>query len=44
MECFTVWADGTPGSAHLFSYHTKTAFRDLGNPEFRTLAPDCGRY
>ena len=32
-------AGATPGYAHLFSYHPKTGFRDLGNPEFTMTAP-----
>jgi hypothetical protein len=32
-------AGAAPGYAHLFSYHPQKGFRDLGNPEFRMVAP-----
>lgn len=32
-------AGASPGYAHLFSYHPKKGFRDLGNPEFRMITP-----
>jgi len=32
-------AGAAPGYAHLFSYHPKTGFRDLGNPEFDMVTP-----
>ncbi|MDB5249237.1 MAG: hypothetical protein JWQ40_3631 [Segetibacter sp.] len=32
-------AGGTPGYAHLFSYHPEKGFRDLGNPEFPMVTP-----
>ncbi|RYY31096.1 MAG: hypothetical protein EOO04_02565 [Chitinophagaceae bacterium] len=32
-------AGAAPGYAHLFSYHPKTGFRDLGNPEFDMKTP-----
>lgn len=32
-------AGASPGYAHLFSYHPQKGFRDLGNPEFRMVAP-----
>ncbi len=32
-------AGAAPGYVHLFSYHPQKGFRDLGNPEFRMVAP-----
>ncbi|HEV7330823.1 MAG TPA: hypothetical protein VGN63_07285 [Flavisolibacter sp.] len=32
-------AGAAPGYAHLFSYHPEKGFRDLGNPEFKMVAP-----
>ncbi len=32
-------AGAAPGYAHLFSYHPRSGFRDLGNPEFKMITP-----
>jgi hypothetical protein len=32
-------AGSAPGYAHLFSYDTREGFKDLGNPEFKLIAP-----